>query len=141
MSPGPVRHDASVTPRPESDRLPGPGLLGLVVLVQAALRVLYILHHRADSDEPQHLHVVWGWTQGLVQYRDFFDNHAPLFHLLMVPWVRGWGERPDLLVLVRWLMLPLVALSFAAVRAIGRDLWSSRLGWWGAALGGLVPSF
>ncbi|TMQ55335.1 MAG: hypothetical protein E6K72_06495, partial [Candidatus Eisenbacteria bacterium] len=56
--------------------------LSVAALAELVTRVLYILHHRADSDEPQHLHVAWGWTQGLIQYRDLFDNHAPLFHLV-----------------------------------------------------------
>ena len=34
-----------------------------------AFRIVNMLHYRFDSDEPQHLHVAWGWTQGLVQYR------------------------------------------------------------------------
>jgi len=38
-------------------------LVGIAALV---LRILYALHHRVDSDEPQHLHVVWSWTQGSV---------------------------------------------------------------------------
>src|SRR5262249_21282319 len=64
----------------------------LALLAGAALlRLAAIFHYRFDNDEPQHLHVVWGWTQGLVQYRDVFDNHMPLFHLLSVPllWLVG----------------------------------------------------
>jgi hypothetical protein len=51
----------------------------------AAVRLWFIFAHRIDSDEPQHLHVMWGWTRGLVQYRDVFDNHLPLLHLLFAP--------------------------------------------------------
>ena len=39
------------------------------------VRVVNILHYRFDSDEPQHLHLIWGWARGFVQYRDLFDNH------------------------------------------------------------------
>lgn len=57
------------------------GLAALLVL-GLALRVLMAWRFRVDSDEPQHLHVVWAWTHGLLPYRDVFDNHMPLFHLL-----------------------------------------------------------
>jgi len=116
-------------------------VFAMAVIAQAVLRVLYVLNHRADFDEPQHLHVVWGWTHGLVQYRDLFDNHAPLFHLAMAPMVGILGERADILVLARWMMLPLVALSLWATYRIGETLWSARVGLWGALLTGFVPSF
>jgi len=113
----------------------------LAVLAQVVLRVLYVRNHRADFDEPQHLHVVWGWTQGLVQYRDAFDNHAPLFHLVMAPAIGALGERANLLILARWMMVPLVALTLWATYRIGRELWSARVGLWGAVMAGYVPSF
>src|SRR5262245_44164976 len=111
------------------------------VLAQVALRALYLLHHRPDIDEPQHLHVVWGWTRGMVQYRDLFDNHAPLFHLAMAPLLGPLGERADLLRYARWMMLPLVAASLWATYRIGETLWSARVGSWGALVAGFVPSF
>ena len=40
------------------------------------LYVAYVFRYRIGSDETQHLHVVWGWTHGLLQYRDVFDNQA-----------------------------------------------------------------
>ena len=91
----------------------------LLVIVLAALafvlRVAAYFRYRFDSDEQQHLHVTWGWTAGLVQYRDLFDNHAPLFHILMAPLLAlvgaTLGERPDILL---WMRLPMVVL-FAIV--------------------------
>ena len=59
------------TKLPRADRWLAAALLGCGLV----LRLFYIWHYRIDSDEPQHLHVVWGWTQGLLPYRDFFDNH------------------------------------------------------------------
>ena len=116
-------------------------VLWLVLFAQLLLRGLYLFHHRIDSDEPQHLHVVWGWTQGLVQYRDLFDNHAPLFHLLLAPFVLVFGERPDILVLARLMLLPLVALSLWATWHLGSRLWSREVGAWGAVLSGLAPTW
>jgi hypothetical protein len=72
----------------------------------AAMRVLFVLHYRIDSDEPQHLHVVWGWTHHLVQYRDVFDNHTPLFHLVCIPLLQLVGERADALIFMRFAMIP-----------------------------------
>src|SRR5437762_10194405 len=69
-----------------------------MIALQFAVRLVYDLRLRVDTDEPQHLHVAWTWTQGLVPYRDAFDNHAPLFHLAMAPLVAAFGERADLLV-------------------------------------------
>src|SRR5882672_279776 len=57
----------------------------LVLGAMLALRFLYAGHFEYDTDEAQHLHVVWGWTDGQLAYRDFFDNHAPFFHLLCAP--------------------------------------------------------
>ena len=115
--------------------------LSVAALAELVTRVLYILHHRADSDEPQHLHVAWGWTQGLIQYRDLFDNHAPLFHLVMAPFVGVFGARASAIVFARWLMLPLVGLATLAIYLLGRHLWSHRVGCWAAVCTGAVPSF
>jgi len=115
--------------------------LSIILLAQATLRLLYTLHHQVDSDEPQHLHVVWGWTQGLVQYRDVFDNHAPLFHMVMAPFVSLIGERADALTYARWLMLPFIAVTLWATYRIGQALWSKRVGLWAAAMTGVLPSF
>src|SRR5689334_17458398 len=57
-------------------------LAAAIIAAAMLLRALYAFRYRVDSDEPQHLHVAWAWAHGLVQYRDVFDNHMPLFHLL-----------------------------------------------------------
>ena len=116
---------------------------GLGILAAAlVLRLGYIRFYRFDSDEPQHLHVIWGWAHGLVQYRDVFDNHAPLFHLLLAPLVRGLGDRPDLLLWMRLAMVPLFLLTLWVTYRIGRRLFSARVGWWAAIVTGLfVPFF
>jgi hypothetical protein len=56
-----------------------------LTLILLGLRWADIFGYCYDSDETQHLHVVWGWTRDLVQYRDLFDNHMPLFHLAFAP--------------------------------------------------------
>jgi hypothetical protein len=107
----------------------------------AALRVLSILHYRLDSDEPQHLHVVWGWTHHLVQYRDVFDNHAPLFHLACIPIFKLVGERPDALVLMRFAMAPLFFFSLWCIYRLGLAIKSREVGLWSAVFGALTPAF
>ena len=112
-----------------------------MLALQLALRIAYDLRLRVDTDEPQHLHVAWAWTQGLVPYRDVFDNHAPLFHLVMAPLVAALGERADLLIAMRLAILPLTAALLWSVRRIGRTLFCDRVGVWAAVLVGVMPTF
>jgi hypothetical protein len=85
---------------------------------------------RFNSDEPQHLHVVWAWTHGLVQYRDVFDNHMPLFHLMCAPILGLMGEHAADLYWMRLLMVPLYFLSAWCIYRIGEIAFSRRLGLW-----------
>lgn len=100
----------------------------VLLLAVLILKAGYVGHHTFSSDESQHLHVAWGWTQGMVQYRDYFDNHTPLFHLLMAPVLKPIGERADILHWMRLAMLPLWALSCGAVGWLGARLYSFRVG-------------
>jgi Dolichyl-phosphate-mannose-protein mannosyltransferase len=78
-----------------------------------ALRGVVLFGHRTDSDEPQHLHVAWEWSQGRIPYRDFYDNHMPLFHMLTAPWIDAVGETPRILLYGRLLMIPLAICVLA----------------------------
>jgi hypothetical protein len=89
---------------------------------------------RFDSDEPQHLHVIWAWTRGLVQYRDVFDNHMPLFHLLCAPLLGLLGENAAALYWMRLLMVPLYLLSAWCLYRIGTIAFSRRVGLWAMLL-------
>ena len=75
-----------------------------LIAVAAALRVVYVFHYRVDSDEPQHLYIARALSKGLLAYRDFFDNHTPLFHTLFAPLVAAIGDRPDLLIFMRGIL-------------------------------------
>jgi hypothetical protein len=112
-----------------------------LLLAAAALRLLGIWEYRFNSDEPQHAHVIWGWTRGLLQYRDFFDNHAPLFHMLWAPVLAALGESVRTLFWLRLTMLPLYAGALALTHAIGRRLLSRRAALWGTVLTALLPPF
>ena len=114
-------------------------IAGFLLLIAFGLRCLYILRYRYDSDEPQHLHTTWGWTQGLLHYRDFFDNHTPLFHMVFSPLVVLLGERTNILTYMRFAMVPLWIVSLWCVAKMGSRLYSRRAGLWAAALLSLLP--
>ena len=95
----------------------------ILLLVVLVLRILYAAHYRIDSDEHQHLHVVWGWTKGMIPYRDYFDNHAPLFHIITSWILKPLGERDDILLYMRAPMLPLYAVVLWGTYVIARRFW------------------
>jgi hypothetical protein len=139
--PHPSWRPKSETPSAEPGRFEW-AFASLALLCGLVLRLLYAIRHPVNSDEPQHLHVAWGWSRGLVQYRDLFDNHAPLFHVLFSPLVRAVGERPELFLWARLAMIPLVALTLVATYLAGRSLYGRRTGLWAAVLAGLLmPMF
>jgi len=144
----PVRLDRSVASQPttnadreaaisRSERV----LISASFTLTVLLHLVYAFRYRFDSDEPQHLHVVWGWTRGLLQYRDVFDNHTPLFHLLFAPLLAALGERADVLIPMRLAMIPLCVLALLATYKIGRELFNRRVGLWAAVFTGLFPAF
>jgi hypothetical protein len=124
--------------------LPATGEFLLAVTFISMLLVLKIanlLHQRFDSDEPQHLHVIWSWTQGLIQYRDVFDNHMPLFHLALTPIAGLIGERPTILYWMRFVLLPFYFLSMGATYRIATQLFSRRVGMWSVIALSFYPDY
>lgn len=115
----------------------GAATLALVL----ALKIVYALRYRINSDEGQHLHVAWGWTQGLVPYRDLIDNHPPLFHALFAPVVAVLGERPDVVVLSRLVLIPLFLLSLVAVHRLAHALFGARVALWSVVTASVLPAF
>jgi len=107
----------------------------------AVLRALAFFRYRFDADEQHHAHVAWGWTAGMVQYRDYFDNHAPLFHLLMAPWLAMFGERSDILLWMRLPMLALFAVVLWATYDIAKRVFDARIAAWSVLLLALFPPF
>ena len=71
-----------------------------------AIRLWFLVVQKIDSDEPQHLHIAWAWTNGLVQYRDVFDNHLPLLHMLFAPVMALMPESSSIFLLMRLAILP-----------------------------------
>lgn len=122
---------------PKSERI----LLWSTAAVSLILRAIAFLNYRFDADEQQHLHVTWGWVDGQIQYRDFFDNHAPLFHIVTAPILAVFGERSDILHWMRIPMLLLFAVVLWGTYVIGRTLYDERTGLWAAVVLSLFPPF
>jgi hypothetical protein len=72
-------------------------------------------------------------------YRDVLDNHAPLFHVLMAPLLALVGERADALFAMRFAMFPLFGAVLLCVWALGRSLFSPRVGLWAVVFAALWP--
>src|SRR5215475_5894832 len=104
-------------------------------------RIVNMLHYQFDSDESQHLHVIWGWAHGFVQYRDVFDNHMPLFQIVLAPIVALIGERATILFWVRFILLPMYCIAAWCTYRIGTLLFSRRVGIWAVILVGLYPGY
>ena len=104
-------------------------------------RIVNMLHYQFDSDEPQHLHVIWGWVRGFVQYRDLFDNHMPLFHIALAPVVALIGERATILYWMRLVLLLTYGIAAWCTYRIGALLFSRRVGVWAVILVGLYPEY
>ena len=115
--------------------------LAAAAIASLVLRALAFFHYRFDSDEPQHLHVTWGWTQGLIPYRDLFDNHMPLFHALTAPLLAALGERPNILLFMRAAMLPLFVLVLFCTYTLAVRLYSQRVALWSVVVLSLIPPF
>src|SRR5256885_1630265 len=109
-------------------------LVASIAAVSVLFRALAFFNSRFASDEPQHLHVAWGWTAGLLQYRDVFDNHAPLFHMITAPLLALVGERPAVLFYMRAPMLVLWAVVLASTFVIARRLYDARVAAWSTLL-------
>ena len=105
------------------------------------IRVVNILRYRFDSDEPQHLHIIWGWARGFVQYRDLFDNHMPLFHITFAPIFGLIGDRATILYEMRFILLPMYFVAAWCTYQIGTSLFSKRAGIWAVILAGLYTRY
>jgi len=112
-----------------------------IALVALAMRAVAFFRYRFDSDEPQHLHVAWGWTAGLLQYRDLFDNHAPLFHMASAPLLRLLGERSDILLYMRAPMILLWIIISVVSFKLARRLYDTRVAIWATLLLNVFPTF
>ena len=110
-----------------------------LAFVTIAVRAWFIFVHRLDSDEPQHLHIAWAWSQGLVQYRDVFDNHLPLLHLLFAPIIALAPESSAVFVFMRTAIAPIAIACSVALFLFARPLWGTRTAAAAALLFSVMP--
>jgi hypothetical protein len=115
------------------------GIAAGFFLILLGLRYFYVTGQPWDSDEPQHLHVVWAWANGLLPYKDVFDNHSPLFQAMSAPLFGLLGERVDIVTIMRWAITPFSALILVLTYHIGLRLFSARVALWGTLLAAQFP--
>ena len=122
--------------------MPGASVVAVALLAVGVATWIYRARFaRFDTDEAQHLHVVWGWAHGMLPYRDFFDNHVPLFHVLCVPFYLLMGDRADLLIWARMAMLPIFLLCLLCAWMTARAVFGQRTALWTAVGVCLWPQF
>jgi hypothetical protein len=119
----------------------GSHAVAALLTAYALVRVYLLRSTPVNSDEPQHLHVVWGWSQGLVPYRDVFDNHTPLFHMLYAPLLRMLGETPDVLLWMRLAIVPVAVAAIALTAVIARQLWNRQVALWAIVFACTYPPY
>lgn len=113
----------------------------LALALLATMRLAWLNAYPLNSDEAQHAHVAWAWTQGLRLYRDVFDNHGPLFSGLHAWVLRVIGERADALTWLRLSMQAWYALALFSVWRIGRRLYAPNIAFYAMLIVALVPRF
>lgn len=80
-----------------------PALFGLL-LFSILLRLALTLNKQVDIDEFQHLHAAWMVSQHYQLYRDFWENHTPLFYYFLIPLFRFCREGSGLVIAARLIM-------------------------------------
>jgi len=110
-------------------------------VLMIVIKLANIVHYRFDSDESQHMHVIWAWARGFVQYRDVFDNHMPLFQIMFAPIFGLIGDRATILYWMRFILLPMYFVGAWCTYRIGEILFSRRAGVWAIILAGLFSKY
>jgi Dolichyl-phosphate-mannose-protein mannosyltransferase len=113
----------------------------ILFALMIVIRVVNMTRYRFDSDEPQHLHVIWGWARGFVQYRDLFDNHMPLFQIMLAPIFGLIGDRATILYWMRFILLPMYFVAAWCTYRLGTLLFSRRAGVWAVILVGFYAGY
>src|ERR1700730_10041560 len=116
-------------------------LAAVLFALMIVLRVVNMLRYRFDSDESQHMHVIWAWARGFVQYRDVFDNHMPLFQIIFAPIFGLGGDRPTILYWMRFILLPMYFVAAWCTYRIGTRLFSRRAGVWAVIAAGFYGPY
>jgi len=133
-----------MTSRPILERLARPRValaaLAVGVVALAALYARFALLASFNHDEVEHVHVGFKLAQGLLPYRDFYQNHLPAWWLVSVASVRAFPFSIDAILAGRAVStLSLVGcwlLGFRVLaRAPGGRSWLARLVYTWAVIG------
>ncbi|MCC7293961.1 MAG: hypothetical protein IT449_18020 [Phycisphaerales bacterium] len=137
--------DAPQSGRPDPRLVPGeissgrlvPRFVVAAALLAACAGVFVLWRLRSaramDDDELQHMHFAWCLTQGLVPYRDFWDNHPPLLHHILRSLIRQAGESSAAFVLARAWMFAFAVPAIGATFLLGRMCFNTGAGLLAAA--------
>ena len=105
----------------------------VVIGLLLALRCLAVFQLQADSDEAQHLHMIYGLLGGELPYRDRFDNHTPLLYLIFLPLAAVAGETPQIVLLARIAQFPISLAMLGLIYLIGRRFADREVALWTVA--------
>lgn len=79
---------------------------------------LFLVFFRSwDADEFEHLQFTWLLSQGRTPYRDFFEHHTPVFHLLTAPFFDMIRDSGPAIMLIAPFGLRVLATLFTALTA------------------------
>jgi hypothetical protein len=112
-------HDPVAVPPAAAERWLSWAVLALTPLA-LAIRVPLIVNAPLFHDETEHLHAVWAVAHGQVPYRDFFQNHPPLFYYLIAPLFALMGEDLRIIYVARGLMLLCILYILFQIYRIAR---------------------
>ena len=114
-----------VQPEPGESRILG-WVTAALVLLFLGLRLLLLGIERFNPDEFEALHGSYSIASGLIPYRDYFENHLPLLHFLLLPLFRVFaadrssGQAEALILAARMAMWGMSAATIAACYLVGR---------------------
>ncbi len=109
-------------------------------LVIALLYLYFCLFHAFDDDELQHCHNAYLIWKGLVPYRDFFEHHLPLYHILVSPFFI-LGEKPSTIFAFRFISLVSCASVFLLVYRYIEEHYTEKIALFSIMLLASVPMY
>lgn len=111
----------------------------LLTLLALLLRLPLLGLRNYDPDELQHVHSAYSIAKGLLPYRDYFEHHTPLLHLLLAPMLAlfdvetSTGRALGFLTFARGLMWLCTAAILLLTFRLARRLFGARSAWLGLA--------
>jgi hypothetical protein len=82
--------------------------MGIVIFL-ALIYVRFVFRAPVDHDEVEHMHVAFKILNGQAPYRDFYQNHWPVFWLLCMPFVKAFPFSTNAILAVRGMNLLMLA--------------------------------